>query len=108
VFDFKDTMPIVEALGNKNLQDIHWEEIKQITKMFDYPLEERQFNLGILIDFNVAKYQEEVVAVSITATQEFNLRNQLEEIKQIWSVTEFDVIKHKDKDALKLNSLDVI
>jgi dynein heavy chain len=30
VFDFKETMPIVEALGNKNLNREHWEEIKNI------------------------------------------------------------------------------
>ena len=28
VFEFKETMPIVEALGNKHLQEIHWAEIK--------------------------------------------------------------------------------
>lgn len=30
VFDFRETMPIVEALGNKNLKNEHWEEIKTI------------------------------------------------------------------------------
>ena len=28
VFDFKETVPIVEALGNKNLDEVHWAEIK--------------------------------------------------------------------------------
>lgn len=28
VFEFKETMPIVEALGNEHLQEIHWAEIK--------------------------------------------------------------------------------
>lgn len=30
VFDFKDTMPVVLALRNKNLLPYHWEEIKKI------------------------------------------------------------------------------
>jgi dynein heavy chain len=30
VFDFRETMPIVEALGNKNLKVEHWTEIKTI------------------------------------------------------------------------------
>jgi dynein heavy chain len=29
VFDFKETMPIVEALGNPHLQEVHWNEIKE-------------------------------------------------------------------------------
>jgi hypothetical protein len=48
-------MPIVEALGNKNLKVEHWTDIKSILDLSpDYPMEERQFNLGELIGFNVA------------------------------------------------------
>lgn len=55
VFDFRETMPIVEALGNKNLKDIHWEDIKiNILNIPEFPLESRQFTLGQLIEFNVA------------------------------------------------------
>ncbi len=69
-------MPIVEALGNKNLKIEHWTEIKEILGLApEYPMEERQFNLGELIGFNVAQFQEEIINISVTATQEFNLRN---------------------------------
>jgi hypothetical protein len=68
VFEFKETMPIVEALGNKNLQDIHWNEIKQKLDIGDFPLEEKQFSLGELVDLNVAEHADEVVNISITAT----------------------------------------
>lgn len=48
-------MPIVEALGNKNLKVEHWTDIKAILNLpSEYPMEERQFNLGELIGFNVA------------------------------------------------------
>ena len=30
VFDFRETMPIMEALGNKNFKVEHWTEIKTI------------------------------------------------------------------------------
>ena len=56
VWDFKETMPIVEALGNKHLQDFHWQEIKQIIHYEHFPLEEKQFTLGELIKMDVAKY----------------------------------------------------
>jgi hypothetical protein len=32
-------MPIVEALGNKFLQVMHWDEIKNILGIPDFPLE---------------------------------------------------------------------
>lgn len=46
VFDFRETMPIVEALGNKNLKAEHWEDIKRILNIPDFRLEDLQFNLG--------------------------------------------------------------
>ena len=55
VFDFRETMPIVEALGNRHLRVEHWQEIKALLRT-DYPLEERSFSLGELIAFNVAAY----------------------------------------------------
>lgn len=56
MFDFKETMPIVEALGNKNLKVEHWEEIKAVLNIPEFPLEEKQFTLGKLIEFNVAAH----------------------------------------------------
>jgi dynein heavy chain len=74
VFDFKETVPIVEALGNKNLDEVHWAEIKEILNIRNFPLEEKQFSLGQLVDFDVAHKADDIVNVSITATQENNLR----------------------------------
>lgn len=60
-------MPIVEALGNKNLEKPHWEEIKQILNT-DFAFENLDFNLGTLVQFNVSDKQEELVNVSISAS----------------------------------------
>ena len=40
VFDFKETMPIVAALGNKHLKEEHWAEIKEVSGT-SFPLEEK-------------------------------------------------------------------
>ena len=89
VVQFKETMPVVEALSNPKLRDYHWEEVKELLKA-DIPLEERQFTLETLIDLNVAKYKEEVHNVSVTASQEYNLEQQLETIKRQWEKKGFE------------------
>jgi len=106
VFDFKETMPIVEALGNKNLQEEHWQEIKSILNIQNFPLEEKQFTLGQLVEFHVAEHADEIIQVSVTATQENNLRQLLEQLKETWQKLDFDLVKHKDKDAYKLVNID--
>ena len=67
-FDFKDTMPIVEALSNKNLEAFHWEQIRYVIDNRTFPLEEKCFKLGELIELNISKYQDAIVHISVTAT----------------------------------------
>ena len=57
VFQFKETMPIVVALGNKYLEKVHWDEIYILLGEPNINLEDREFNLGQLINLNVANYQ---------------------------------------------------
>ena len=35
VFDFRETMPIVGALGNPNLKEVHWTAIKDVLQIED-------------------------------------------------------------------------
>ncbi len=52
--------------------------------------------------------QEEIINISVTATQENNLQNQLTDIKNLWNEQEFDVVRHKDRDAYKLTGIDIV
>jgi hypothetical protein len=49
-------MPIVEALSNKHLESIHWEQIKEIIDNHSFPLENKTFTLGELIALDISKY----------------------------------------------------
>lgn len=100
VNEFKQTMPIVRALGNRNLLEVHWDEIKALLNMTDFPLEERNFTLKELMEFKVSGMQEEVENISITATQEHKLTNAIDRITEVWQKTEFDLDKYKDRDYI--------
>ena len=80
-------MPIVTALGNKKLLDIHWDEINEILAIpesEDFCLKDKQFKLGELIQLNVGDKEEEVVHISTTATQENLLKTELEKLQLEW------------------------
>ena len=49
-----------------------------------------------------------MVHISTTASQEHKLMTELNEIRTEWNQIEFDVVKHKDKDAYKLQKIDQI
>ena len=52
--------------------------------------------------------QEEIVNISVTATEEFNINNQIIALKNLWANTDFEIIKHKDKEAYKLTAIDKV
>jgi dynein heavy chain len=107
VNDFKETMPIVRALGNRNLKEEHWLEIKTLLNMLDFPLEERNFTLGELMGFKVSAMQEEIENISVTATQESKLSKQILDITETWNKTEFDIEKYREKDYI-LSGIDKV
>jgi len=108
VFEFKETMPIVEALGNPHLTEVHWSEIKAKLGIEDFPLEDKQFSLGELVQLNVAEHCDEVVNISVTATQENLLRGQLDTLTMTWKTTDFELAQYKDKDAMVLVGIDKV
>jgi dynein heavy chain len=65
VFEFKETMPIVNALGNKHLKAEHWSQIQDDVLKVDFAMENKDFTLGTLIDINIANFQDDIIDISI-------------------------------------------
>ncbi len=62
VVDFKDTMPIVIALRNNNLESYHFDEIKAVIgKEFEI---DDKFTLRDLMNLNVINVQKEIIEIS--------------------------------------------
>ena len=111
VRDFKSTMPIVTALGNKKLLDIHWDEINEILDIpdtEDFCLKDKQFKLGELIELNVGDKEEEVVHISTTATQEHQLKNELAQLIETWNNMDFCVEKPDGYNYYLIRKWDII
>lgn len=106
VMQFKETMPVVEALGNRKLKAVHWEEIKQIINT-DIKLEDREFTLENLLSLDTAKHKEEIHNISVTASQEDNLTRQIEEKKRLWEKRGFSIttlFKEQQRDQITMIS----
>ena len=75
----------------------------------DFALEEKQWTLGELMEYNVAEKQEDVELIATTATHEFKLNAAMKQIQETWAVTEFSVIPHgSGKDCYKLEEIDKV
>jgi len=74
----------------------------------EFPFETRQYTLGALIRLDVAKSQDMIVNVSVTATQEYNIFAQLDALKNTWYKLDFDVVNHKTRETFKIVGFDKI
>ena len=108
VYDFKDTMPVVTALRSNFLKDDHWNQIKAILNVKEeFNVYDDDFTLKNLMDLNVVKYQEELVAIATQATQENALENQISNTENIWKSKDINIKSYKDnKDCYILGDLE--
>ena len=100
-------MPIVRALRNDKLQENHWAQIKNLIKK-EFDVNQEDFLLKSLIDLDIIQFQEDITSISTKATQEANLREQIETIKSTWMKINFVVEFDEKCDAYLLKELDDI
>ena len=104
VTQFKGAMPVIEAVSNKRLGDVHWKDIKDALAT-NMTLERLEFSLNDLLNLNCYKQEDEIKNISITATQEHNLRKQIAKIKRKWEKKGFTTkpyLKEQQRDNVVL------
>ena len=90
-------MPIVMALRNPDLQEHHWNDIREMIGQ-DLNINEDGFTLQSLIDMNVVQFMEQIVAKSVEATGQAKLLAQLRDLQDIWKGVQFITKNYKEKD----------
>jgi signal recognition particle receptor subunit beta len=89
--DFRNAMPIVIALNNKDLGEEltsdHWQQIfKKIGNEINVRAED--FKLRNLIEMNIVEFMEDIRYISTQATQEKKLKEELASVKIEWNKQE--------------------
>eukprot|EP00792_Barthelona_sp_PAP020_P009037 TRINITY_DN3265_c0_g2_i1.p1 TRINITY_DN3265_c0_g2~~TRINITY_DN3265_c0_g2_i1.p1 ORF type:complete len:4670 (+),score=1289.10 TRINITY_DN3265_c0_g2_i1:29-14038(+) len=83
VEDVKKLIPLIEHIKNPALQKRHWKALKEeIGQDFDTKADD--FTLQKILDMKLIYYSEIIESLSITATQEQAISNDLNEIETIW------------------------
>ena len=101
---FRGTMPVVTALRNKDIEDSHLQEIKDLLQT-EFDKDDPGFTLNSLIEMNVVQFQEEIQLISTQASQEASLRRQINALNEQWR--KIDLITKPYKEG-EVNVLDEI
>eukprot|EP00928_Gymnodinium_smaydae_P068046 TRINITY_DN5109_c0_g4_i2.p1 TRINITY_DN5109_c0_g4~~TRINITY_DN5109_c0_g4_i2.p1 ORF type:complete len:3873 (+),score=1233.23 TRINITY_DN5109_c0_g4_i2:1305-11621(+) len=95
VAQFKNTLPVVQALRNKALKPRHWEAIIGMIGQ-ELDLEDEEFTLGKLLEMGVDQHMESIQEISGKATAELALEEMLEKVRKTWEDMELIVNTYKD------------
>lgn len=93
---FKQAMPIVVALRNSNLQESHWQQIRDLINADIQIKENPDFSLQSLLDLNVVPFQEDICAISVRATGEAKLSRDIEEISASYKSIKIETRPYKE------------
>jgi len=82
-------LELIQALGNKNMQQKHWEKVRKLLDSGN--LNFKNFNLVTLLEEGIDKHHERVIEISGQASGEAMIQQTLQEIEQLWGETYFTV-----------------
>eukprot|EP00949_MAST-11_sp_MAST-11-sp1_P002809 g2809.t1 len=88
---FRTDMPLISALANKALQQIHWQEIAE-TSGVEFVIDE-EMTLKALLDLGIRNHLETVQAVSLSADKQYALVKAIEAMRLEWACVDFETVE---------------
>jgi dynein heavy chain len=106
--EFKETLPVVSDLRNKDLQRHHWEEIN---KILGHDLRtDTEASLGTLLKLSAMAHKQDIAVIANKATNEAQLREKLGRVIDVWENHIFLPVNpyRESKEYFVLGGLDEI
>ena len=102
VTDFKEHLPMVQALCNGGMRERHWERMSEVAGFDMTPDEEATLNK--YLEMNLGSNLEAFEVISEAASKEHSLEKALHTMKGEWEELEFAVSPYRDSGTYKLGS----
>ena len=104
--NFETKLPIVTRLRNPGLRERHWEAISEKTGIKLRP--DPALTLTQLVELDVSRWDAEIEAVSVVATQEYSLEKALDKMVSEWKPLTLDTVAYKETGTHVLRAMDDI
>ena len=107
VDDYKNLLPVINALLNKSMKTRHWDKVQEI---IGAPIDrDDNFTLQKILDMHAPDYAEEIAAISTEATQESALEELLNKVTTKWGDVSFMCLSYKEsKDTFILGGIEEV
>lgn len=89
-------LPVLGYLTNEALLQCHWEELQKVTQIDLYDtFSNEKFTVEMLVELELHPFTEDIERISVFATQESILEEQLLKVQTTWEGVEFIPLDHK-------------
>ncbi|XP_073998137.1 dynein axonemal heavy chain 3-like isoform X3 [Rhodnius prolixus] len=103
---FRQYIPVLEAICNPGLKERHWREISEIVGIDLHPTEET--TLAEMIEYDLSRFIPKLEEISVAASREFTLEQNLKKMKFEWQNVAFELIIFRDTGVPVLSAVDDI
>ncbi|XP_022171452.1 dynein heavy chain 3, axonemal-like isoform X1 [Myzus persicae] len=106
VDNFKKYLPVLETICNPGIHDRHWTEISKNVGVDLHPNDSS--TLSQMIEIGLLNYIEKLEEISVIASREYSLEQNLRKMKEEWLTIEFECSPYRDSGVSILTALDDI
>ncbi|KAK9508782.1 hypothetical protein O3M35_006257 [Rhynocoris fuscipes] len=103
---FREHIPVLQAICNPGLKDRHWAQISEVVGVEIRPTKET--SLSEMIEYDLGRFATKLEEISVSASREFALEQNLNKMKFEWKDVSFEVIPYRDTGCNVLSSVDDI
>ncbi|GLG98287.1 Dynein heavy chain, cytoplasmic, partial [Gryllus bimaculatus] len=103
---FKQFIPLLHVICNQGLQERHWKEISEVAGVDITP--EKYPSLNDMVEAGLMKYVTRLDEISVSATKEYALEQNLQKMKEEWADIEFECVPYRDTGTYILTAVDDI
>ena len=98
VADFKTVLPLLVSLSSPAVQARHWQAVMKVTGT-KFDVTGSEFTLSTLLEAQIAKYAEDIEEICESATKQLGIQNKMNDIKNRWSIEDFEFAPYKTRDV---------
>ena len=104
---FRKTLPLIIDLKNPAMRPRHWKQLSAEIERDINPATE-DLTLGLMIDYGLDQFAEQVSAISGAASKELSIEQTLMGIESTWSQTNLEIVAYKDRGHFILRGTEEI
>eukprot|EP00958_Prasinococcus_capsulatus_P020419 scaffold2645_cov378-Prasinococcus_capsulatus_cf.AAC.24 len=94
VQEFRQHVPLIQALRNPGMRDRHWEQLSQVLQVKLHP--ETLFTLHAGLEMGLVRHRDVIAQVCDVASKEYAIEQALSKMKNEWDNVELEVKDYRE------------